>query len=78
MKAYRNAMSLFKKTVPDQPDEKPDQKPDSMLRALKDVWDIKTEQSVERVERPVSSDIYAGASRKNGIPPRHQGRRVAE
>lgn len=48
------------------------------VRMLKDVWDIKVEKTHERVEGPVSHDIYARKPREGGIPPRHRGRRVDE
>lgn len=71
-------MNFFGKKVPAQkPDRSEDDAP-PMLRALKEVWDINTEKKQERVDTPVSSDIYMARPRKNGIPPRHLGRRVEE
>ena len=71
-------MNFFGKKVPaPKPDRTADDAP-PMLRALKEVWDINTEKKHERVDAPVSSDIYVARPRKNGIPPRHLGRRVEE
>ena len=71
-------MNIFgKKTPARKPDRDGDETP-PMVRALKEVWDINTEKKHERVDTPVSSDIYMARPRKNGIPPRHLGRRVEE
>lgn len=71
-------MNFFGKKMPaSKPDDSEDQTP-PMVRALKEVWDIHTEKKHEKVDVPVSSDIYVAKPRKNGIPPRHLGRRVEQ
>jgi len=71
-------MNLFGKKVPDKKDDQPADQTTPGVRMLKEVWDIKTEKKHDRVEGPVSSDIYARKPRNQGIPPRHHGHRVEE
>ena len=71
-------MNIFGKKIPDKKDDQPADQTTPGVRMLKEVWDIKTEKKQDRVDGPVSSDIYARKPRVQGIPPRYHGQRVQE
>jgi hypothetical protein len=71
-------MNIFGRKIPDKKDDQPANQTTPGVRMLKEVWDIKTEKKMDRVEGPVSSDIYTRKPREQGIPPRYHGQRVQE